>query len=133
MTEHITADQRIAGHPAVFEPPLQRAVLPRVPLPVHQQREAFLEAELRGLRFFLLLGKLKTRGRQWLQRRPVQLREQRGRLTVTPRRPPACHFELASPRITDAAFSKAISLSVALTLRLDPPESLRKLAAWRNR
>jgi hypothetical protein len=33
------------------------AVLPPVPLPVHQQCEAFFEAELRGLRFFLLLGK----------------------------------------------------------------------------
>ena len=43
--------------PAISEPPLQGPVLPPVPLPVHQQREALLEAELRRLRIFLLLRK----------------------------------------------------------------------------
>jgi hypothetical protein len=42
--------------PAVPEPPLQCPILPPVPLPVHQQGKAFLEAELRRLRLFLLLG-----------------------------------------------------------------------------
>jgi len=42
---------------AIPDPPLQRPVLPPVPLPVYQQCEALFEAELRRLRFFLLLGK----------------------------------------------------------------------------
>src|SRR5215467_12996453 len=49
-----------AGWPlqsGIPDPPLQRPVLPPVPLPVYQQREALFEAELRRLRFFLLLSK----------------------------------------------------------------------------
>src|SRR4029078_418063 len=39
------------------EPPFQYPVLSPVPLAIHQEGKAFLEAELRGLWFFLLLGK----------------------------------------------------------------------------
>ena len=45
--------------PALSEPPFQRlrTFLSPVPLAIHQQGKAFLEAELRGLWLFLLLGK----------------------------------------------------------------------------
>jgi hypothetical protein len=56
-TEINILDTGWALQPAISEPPLQGPVLPPVPLPVHQQRKTFLEAELPALWIFLLLCK----------------------------------------------------------------------------
>jgi hypothetical protein len=42
--------------PALAQSPLERPILSPVPLSVYQQREALLEAELRGVGIFLLLA-----------------------------------------------------------------------------
>src|ERR1051326_162074 len=54
-TEVDVFDARWALQPAFSEPPLQCPILTPVPLSVHQQRQALLEAELRRVGVFLLL------------------------------------------------------------------------------